>query len=57
MPLEQLHELGQEHRIFTARDADGDLIPRLDEFVMLDGIGEGTPELFSVFLWILRSIH
>ena len=49
VPLKQLHELGQEHRIFTTRDADGDLIPRLDEFVMLDGIGEGTPELFSVF--------
>ena len=48
VPLEQLHQLGHQHGVLAARDADGDLIICLDELIALDGDNERGPELFAV---------
>ena len=46
--LQLLHQLGHQHGVLAARDADGDLIICLDELIALDGDNERGPELFAV---------
>ena len=48
--LQLLHQLGHQHGVLAARDADGDLVPGLDELVALDRHDEGGPQLLAVFL-------
>ena len=47
--LQFLQELGHKHRILAAGDADGDLVPGLDQLVPLDGHDEGRPKLLAEF--------
>ena len=47
--LQFLQELGHKHRILAAGDADGDLVPGLDQLVPLDGHNEGRPKLLAEF--------
>ena len=42
-------ELGHKHRILASGDADGDLVPGLDQLVPLDGHDEGRPKLLAEF--------
>ena len=44
-----LHELGQQHGILSAGDADGDPVAGLDQPILLDSENEGVPELLPVF--------
>ena len=47
--LQLLHELGHQHGVLAAGDADGDLVARLDQLVPLDGHDERRPEFLAVF--------
>ena len=47
VPVQLLHELGQQHRVLAAGDADCDLIPCLDQLVPLDRHDEGRPQLLA----------
>ena len=47
--LQFLQELGHKHRILAAGDADGDLVPGLDQLIPLDGHDEGRPKLLAEF--------
>ena len=46
VPVQLLHELGQQHRILAAGDAHRDLVPRLYELIVLDRLGEVAPYFF-----------
>ena len=47
--LKLLHQLCHQHRVFATRDADGDLVPGLDQLIPLDGHDEGRPKLLAEF--------
>ena len=47
--LQFLQELGHKHRILAAGDADGNLVPGLDQLVPFDGHDEGRPKLLAEF--------
>ena len=47
--LELLHQLGQDHGVLAAGDADRDAVLRLHQLIALDGGDEGVPELLAVF--------
>ena len=47
--LQFLQELGHKHRILAAGDADGNLVPGLDQLIPLDGHDEGRPKLLAEF--------
>ena len=44
--LDLLHELGQKHGILAAGDTDGDPVTILNELIIPDGSGKGTPDGF-----------
>ena len=45
--LQLLQQLGHQHGILAAGNADGNLVPRLDQLVPLDGNDEGRPQLLT----------
>ena len=47
--LQLLQKLGHDHRILTAGNTDGDLVPRLDQLIPLDGHDKGCPQLLAKF--------
>ena len=47
--LQLLQKLGHDHRILTAGNTDGDLVPRLNQFIPLDGHDKGCPQLLAKF--------
>lgn len=47
VPLQQLHQLGEQHRILAAGDAHGDAVARFDQLVALDGGDERVPQLLA----------
>jgi hypothetical protein len=48
MPLQLLHKLGKEHTVLSARNANGDFVPRRNERVFLHGKHERRPYRLSV---------
>ena len=49
MALEHLHQLGHQHGVLAAGDAHGDLVPGLDQLIVLHRIGELVPDGLAVF--------
>ena len=47
--LQFLHQLCHQHGILAARNADGDFVPRLDQFVPFDRHNKGRPQLLAIF--------
>ena len=47
--LEHLHQLGHQHGVLAAGDAHGDLVPGLDQLIVLHRIGELVPDGLAVF--------
>ena len=45
--MKLLHELCHQHRVLAAGDADGDLVPCLDQLVPFDGHDKWRPQLFT----------
>ena len=45
--LQLLQQLGHQHGILAAGNADGNLVPCLDQLVPLDGNDEGRPQLLA----------
>ena len=47
--LQFLHQLCHQHGVFAARDADGDLVACLYQFIALDRYDKGRPQFPAVF--------